>query len=423
MRVKNSFSMAVPVGQRNVKRGDIDVCGARAERDMLKEALNTTPPLPPSPHNDGATTTTTTSQSTTSTAGAGRRGGSAGQAGSYGAPATGDWLGRRAKLGVNVTIQCFDARVATLAMHPAPAPLVFVGGVNGSLVAWKPHFEKGGAPTEKYTWVNMEVHTGPVSAIRVDGRGDVCLSASYDGTVRCLDLGSGVSSEAVTPAWLSGGCPWAALTSLAFMDSASGNLFAVSDKEGSVLGRDRRAPGFSFRGRPHKIKIFSIDASCDGRLLATASKDAMVRVFDMRSGGFDSPVMEYSHTRVAQCVSFSPASAGAMATSSSDNTVTIWRSVGQRTEQPIVTEHANHAYSTITPFNISFDPSGKHVAIGGMHRTLDILSASTGATVAVVDREKGVSAIPAVHSWHPRGMPYIAFGTGCGAASLISHEQ
>merc|ERR1719382_56000 len=108
-------------------------------------------------------------------------------------------LGQSLKITQNLTLDDDDIaklvpeRIFSLAIHPYAKPLVIAGDTWGRIGLWD-----ADAPSTELPVITLAPHTRPVSGVRVLAHAPhKLLSCSHDGTVRCLDLGSGADSNFV----------------------------------------------------------------------------------------------------------------------------------------------------------------------------------------------------------------------------------
>jgi WD40 repeat protein len=118
----------------------------------------------------------------------------------------------------------------------------------------------------------------------------------------------------------------------------------------------------------HSLAIFAIAMSPDGRLLATGSHDATVKLWDVATGR---ELRTFSgHTNFLQVVGFSP-DGRTLASGGLDNTVKLW-DVASGRELHTLSGHANAIYS------LAFSPDGRVLASGSLDNTLKLWDVATG---------------------------------------------
>jgi dipeptidyl aminopeptidase/acylaminoacyl peptidase len=100
-----------------------------------------------------------------------------------------------------------------------------------------------------------------------------------------------------------------------------------------------------------------VGASPDGKLLATAFEDGMVRVWDAASGT-ERAVLK-GHSELVESAAFSP-DGKLIATASSDNTARLW-DVASGTERGVLKDHTDDVRS------VAFSPDGRLLATERPH--------------------------------------------------------
>jgi hypothetical protein len=357
-------------------------------------------------------------------------------------------------------IKMTPGRITSVALHATVHPrfLFFVGDKYGNVACWArdplARDVAGGVQQEPDT-CSFQVHRMHVHGLALPAaQPGTAITCSRDGTVRALDIERGISRE-----WLAldrDQGRWPSIHDLAVTRGDSATVTYVSDSDGFVTRIDPRQRGSTSgsssssssssssgsssgsRWRAHGNKIGGIDISSDGRLLATASNDRTVRIWDLRALGMGSngdgkgtaakspidadfaPLAQHAHGLVAQSVAFSPTDPRTLASSSSDDTVRMWTdctgsgSGSGSGSRPNSLRHNNQTGRWITNFRLEWSPHGTHLAIGGMRRTLDLISAPSCQLATQLS--EGVTAIPALSAFHPSGVPVIASGNASGRA-------
>lgn len=253
-------------------------------------------------------------------------------------------------------------------------------------------------------------HFSPVDANAV-------FSASYDSSIRKLDLEKGISTQVFAPADADEDLPISAID----MPTTDPNMIIFSTLQGS-LGRhdvrtkvseaeiwsltDQKIGGFSLHPRyPH--------------LVATASLDRTLKIWDLRKlqgrGDARAPALLGEHESRLSVSHASWNSAGDVATSSYDDRIKIYSFAdagewaagaaldGKRMEPTRQIPHNNQTGRWVTILKPQWQRSprdGLHkFVIGNMNRFVDVFAAN-GEQLAQLDGE-GITAVPAVAHFHP----------------------
>ncbi|MBX3440244.1 MAG: hypothetical protein KF861_22330, partial [Planctomycetaceae bacterium] len=143
----------------------------------------------------------------------------------------------------------------------------------------------------------------------------------------------------------------------------------------------------------HTNSVVSVDWSPDGQMIASASADNTVRLWDAQTG-VPGPVLIGHRSRV-NCVAWHPDSQQ-LASGSRDHTVRLWRREG--IPGPILDAHTSEVMAVAwSPDGARF-ASGGDSALRGTDRSIFIWTA-TGQLVRVIDEHLRVRSI----AWSPDG--------------------
>ncbi|NEP26755.1 AAA-like domain-containing protein, partial [Moorena sp. SIO3I6] len=121
----------------------------------------------------------------------------------------------------------------------------------------------------------------------------------------------------------------------------------------------------------HRGKLWSVNFSPDGRLLASSSEDGTVRIWRVADGS-EVQILE-GHSNWVRSVSFSP-DGQTLASGSSDKTVKLWK-VADGTEVQTIEEHRNAVTS------VSFSPDGKTLASASWDDTVKLWNLENGKLI------------------------------------------
>ena len=121
----------------------------------------------------------------------------------------------------------------------------------------------------------------------------------------------------------------------------------------------------------HRGKLWSVNFSPDGQTLASSSEDGTVRIWKV-ADGTEVQILE-GHRDWVRSVSFSP-DGQTLASGSSDNTVRIWK-VADGTEVQTLEEHSKAVTS------VSFSPDGKTLASASWDYTVKLWNLENGKLI------------------------------------------
>lgn len=281
------------------------------------------------------------------------------------------------------------------------------GGNDGVLYLWRPN--------------EGQVHPRPIGRhtdiIRVVGllRGNRLISGADDGFVRVWQVDDDGTVDMVFE--LRAGFP---VRTLAI--GPDGRMFAVPYQDGSVrivdvaghemasipLESDARVSALAFVPQQRTLvlgtdagllltlplddavakpvlswqqpsPILDIAVRADGRLLATAGQDGIVRLWNLGQGVVE-PYALQGHLGPANAVAFSP-DGRLLASASSDHSVRLW-DVERKALRPIdLEEHESWVHE------LAFSPDGRRLASAGADRVVRLWSVNAAELAAAICRE------------------------------------
>ncbi|KAJ6051265.1 uncharacterized protein N7446_005897, partial [Penicillium canescens] len=339
-------------------------------------------------------------------------------------------------------IKITPERVYAMAFHPSESkPLIFAGDKMGHLGMLDASQEKPTVNEDDEdeddpdpVLTTLKPHTRTISSMMVNPSKPTHLyTASYDSSIRELDLEKMTSSEKYAPESTN-------------IDEAVSAVDMVADDPNTLywttlngeFGRyDMRMPlkgsnVSSWQLSEKKIGGFTLCPS-QPHFVATASLDRFLRLWDLRKLSFDNPapVAEHENRLSVSHAAFN--AAGQIATSSYDDTIKIY-DVGARglsswkekhtlqdgdfTPDTVVRHNCQTGrWVTILRPQWQQNPQSpiQRFCIGNMNRFVDIYS-SSGDQLAQLGGD-GITAVPAVAVFH-RSKNWVAGGTASGKLCL-----
>lgn len=257
-------------------------------------------------------------------------------------------------------------------------------------------------------------------------------SASYDSSIRKMDLEKGVSVQVFAPSDPDTDMPISALE----MPTSDPNMLYFSTLGGNVGRYDMRAPGSEelWSLSENKIGGFSLHP-LQPHLVATASLDRTLKIWDLRKisgkGDMRHPALIGEHASRLSVSHASWSAGGHIATSSYDDTVKIYnfsdagkwsagQDIGEKAMEPAhKISHNNQTGRWVTILKPQWQHRPKDgiqkFVIGNMNRFVDVFAAD-GSQLAQLGGD-GITAVPAVAHFHPT-MDWVAGGNGSGKLCL-----
>ncbi|GME40972.1 hypothetical protein GTA08_BOTSDO10586 [Neofusicoccum parvum] len=313
-------------------------------------------------------------------------------------------------------IKLTPERIYSMGFHPTTEKaLIFAGDKMGNLGLFDGSQNVAEVKAEKAeddeeddeaepAVTTFKIHTRTISASQFSSTESHALfSASYDSSVRKLDLNKGVAVEVYAPADKSEDAP------LSGVDVGTPNVVYFSTLDGSFGMHDIRTPPDNtggtqlFQLSEKKIGGFSMHP-IHKHLFATASLDRTMKVWDLRK-----------------------ITVGNVATASYDDTVKIydfsncsdWKPGAQLSDEKLepatIIPHNNQTGRWVTILRAQWQQMPQdgvqRFCIGNMNRFVDVYT-SKGEQLAQLGGD-GITAVPAVAQFHP-SMDWIAAGTASG---------
>ncbi|UJR15367.1 hypothetical protein I4U23_002315 [Adineta vaga] len=231
-------------------------------------------------------------------------------------------------------------------------------------------------------------HKGPIFALKWNKKGNYILSAGVDRTTIIWDANSGHCEQ-----------QFAHHTAPALdVDWQSDITFASCSTDQKIhvcrLGESR--PVKTFHGHQNEVNAIKWDPQ--GRLLASCSDDMTLKIWTMTK---DTPVHNLqAHSKEIYTIKWSPTGPGTMnpnatlllASASFDSTVRLW-DVERGICQSTLVKHSEPVYS------VSFSPDGRLLATGSFDKAIYIWDIARGE---IVHSYRGTGGIFEV-CWNSRG--------------------
>jgi WD40 repeat protein len=234
-------------------------------------------------------------------------------------------------------IKITPERIYSLGFHPSPEkPLVFAGDKMGNMGIFdasqngpEVKAEDNGddeedADTPEPAITALKLHSRTITSFVFPADGNHLYSGSYDSSVRKFDLQKGVAVEVFAPASLDEDLP---ISSIA-IPSTDPNILYFSTLEGSFGKHDMRTSFDTeiWQLTDKKIGGFSLHP-LHPHLVATASLDRMLKIWDLRSikgkGDARIPALMGEHESRLSVSHASWSAGGHVATASYDDTIKI----------------------------------------------------------------------------------------------------
>ncbi|KAJ4375257.1 hypothetical protein N0V83_002343 [Neocucurbitaria cava] len=343
-------------------------------------------------------------------------------------------------------IKITPERIYAMGLHPTTEkPLVFAGDKLGNLgicdasqkAAEVKQEDDEDADAEGPTITTLKPHTRTIHTFQFSPHDSNALfSASYDSTVRKLDLAKGVAVEVYAPSDVNEDAPLSGIE--ISKDDPNTLYFSTLDGRFGIYDMrtsSEKAAGLEiFQLSEKKIGGFSLHP-LHPHLVATASLDRTLKIWDLRkmSGKGENrlPALVGEHESRLSVSHAAWNSAGQVATASYDDTIKIhdfgncadWKVGSSLTDADmkpsIVVPHNNQTGRWVTILRAQwqqFPQDGvQRFCIGNMNRFVDIYTAK-GQQLAQLGGE-GITAVPAVAKFHPT-LDWVAAGTASGKLCL-----
>ena len=130
----------------------------------------------------------------------------------------------------------------------------------------------------------------------------------------------------------------------------------------------------------HGKEVFAVSFSHDGKILASASKDNTIKLWNTETGKLIQTLK--GHTNLVKSITFHPTNKNILASAGNDNTVKLWEYNG-KTYEPQEDFKKNYKKNKHTDWvnAVSFSPDGKFLASASDDRTVKLWNTGTGRLI------------------------------------------
>ncbi|WIA35857.1 hypothetical protein OEZ86_004241 [Tetradesmus obliquus] len=335
--------------------------------------------------------------------------------------------------------------ISCLAFHPSSSRLLIAAAdKQGKVGLWdidhpvdsSSSDSSSSSSSSSYDGILMfEPHRDYVSSLRWTNP-HTLISGSYDGTVRTLDVNTGV--------WgLVPGVPEEDNNWSAGDVSADGSVLYLATSDGGLSVVDARSSSSSSgSGSGGSVvianrKVNTLHLHANQRHLASSASDGSVAVWDVRNlaaaaggGGGKSrssskaakPLCSVGHAKSSQGAYWCPDGSGRLLSISFDDTLRVWQDPAGpdsscKLQQARVIKHNNNTGRWVVPFRPAWSPAGDAVLTGDMKRGVALFDAASGAQKCLLASEY-LTAIPSRLALHPAGLPVMAAATSSGRVHI-----
>ncbi|KAK0724902.1 WD repeat-containing protein NCU09302/NCU11420 [Lasiosphaeris hirsuta] len=339
-------------------------------------------------------------------------------------------------------IKIVPQRVYSMGFHPTEdKPIIFAGDKEGAMGVFDASQEPPEVDDDEDELAipdpvisAFKTHSRTITAFHFSPADEnAVFTASYDSSIRKLDLDKGVSTVLFAPADADEDLPISAID----MPATDPNIVIFSTLGGALGRHDARtktADAEIWGLTQQKIGGFSLHPA-HPHLVATASLDRTLKIWDLRKitgkGEMRYPALLGEHESRLSVSHASWSSGGHIATSSYDDRIKIYSfpDAGEWTAGQNLSEkqmapvrqitHNNQTGRWVTILKPQWHKrpqDGLHrFVIGNMNRFVDVYAAN-GEQLAQLGGD-GITAVPAVAHFHPT-LDWVAGGNASGKLCL-----
>mgnify|MGYP001296395253 CR=1 FL=1 len=272
-----------------------------------------------------------------------------------------------------------------------------------------------------------KAHTQYISGLK--WANNSIYSSSYDGTVKCLD----VEKRAFLTLYHSDEHEISAFT---LNPKEPTNLW-LGTNDGEISAYDTRTNQIVMPFIPRhnkKVNTLSIDSHGKDWLLASASSDTTINIWDIRKlSAQKNAMISLELPQASQGAEWAPNGSGMLAATCFDDKLRVYSLSGPAEKmaasqaktvttnkgiQPTATiKHCTKTGRWVVPFRVTWTASGDAIICGGMNRKCEIYDATKGTKQASFVSPDLMTAIPSRNAAHPNGN-VIACATNSGRVHL-----
>ncbi|XP_037307415.2 DNA damage-binding protein 2 isoform X2 [Pungitius pungitius] len=306
----------------------------------------------------------------------------------------------------------FNRRITCLEWHPAHPTTLAMGSKGGDIYLWD--FE---VPTKKVFLQGMGVGDS-VTDMKFNKLNHTQLFTSSMGGVTALRDLSGTTLTVFANTDIMN--YWYCCVDV----SISRRMLVTGDNVGQLvlLGLDGQK---IFSNKLHKAKVTHAEFnSCCDWLLATASVDHTVKLWDLRNiKDKKSFLHEMPHEKAVNSAYFNPLDCSKLLTTDQYDEIRVYSSPDWSKPQHVI-QHPHRQFQHLTPIKATWHPIYDLIVAGrypddrvfpGDQRTIDVYDANTSELVCQL-QDPSAPGIKSINKFNPMG---DVIGTGMGVTALV----
>lgn len=146
----------------------------------------------------------------------------------------------------------------------------------------------------------------------------------------------------------------------------------------------------------HKKNIFSLDWNSTGGLLASASEDFTIKVWNMENSGMEKSHDLKDHTGIVEQLSWHPENADLLASVSSDRSLRIW-------DMRAAKKNIKAVQSKGSNLNLAWSPDGKTIAVANNEDCVTFYDYASFTVIKTIKFDREVNEL----SWDLTGQIFL----------------